>query len=127
MGQGVSSFNEERNLGKSIWALIQKIDVLVRFVDRLSNLHPYVNATWQLVSALHKAISHQIETDRKLVDLVHAMEGAYTFVTNADSLPDKTKRLQQTLAKLLQQTIECCRFVLHYADRNFPGILLSFS
>ncbi|EJC99861.1 uncharacterized protein FOMMEDRAFT_160312 [Fomitiporia mediterranea MF3/22] len=119
--QSLSILDEERDLGKSILALVEKTGVLVNIIDKLSTLHPYVNVAWQLASALYKAISHQIETDQKLVGVVHAMEDAFNFVTDADSLPDKTeRRLKHTIERLLQQTIECCRFILHYTSRNFP-------
>ncbi|EJC99863.1 WD40 repeat-like protein [Fomitiporia mediterranea MF3/22] len=125
--QCLSTLNKGRDLGKSLLALVEKTGVLVNVIDKLSTVHPYVNAAWQLASALYKAVSHQIETDRKLVDLVYLMEDTYDFVTDVKSLPNKIERMKRTIKSLSQQTIECCRFVLHYTNQNFPQRMLKTS
>ncbi|EJC99720.1 WD40 repeat-like protein [Fomitiporia mediterranea MF3/22] len=111
----------ESGLFKSIAALFLKVDIVVKIVDELSKQgpFPFLNLAWQITSSLYKIVAHQLETDQEFVNLVRVMEEAYDFVTDAETLPDKSESFKSTINELLQQTIECCYFIQHYANRNF--------
>ncbi|EJC98379.1 WD40 repeat-like protein [Fomitiporia mediterranea MF3/22] len=109
------------DLYQSIGKLISKLDVFVGIIDQLSQVHPYVNFTWRVVSQLYKSISRQFEVDKKVIELVHAMEDAFNFVQDADFLRDKTQYLGTTIIQLLKQTNECCLFIQEYASHTFIG------
>ncbi|EJC98397.1 WD40 repeat-like protein [Fomitiporia mediterranea MF3/22] len=112
------------DLYRSVGELVSKLDLFVRVVDTLSQVHPYVNFAWRVVSALYKSISHQFEVDKKSVELMGVMEDAFNFVHEADSLRSKTQYLESAIIQLLKQTDECCLFVQEYARHAFIGRML---
>ena len=57
----------------------------------------------------------------KMVDLIRAMENAYSFVVSADELKNNHV-LQDVIEQILKQTIECGYFIQGYARRNFGGM-----
>lgn len=61
------------------------------------------------------------KTDKKLIALVHAMEKAFEFINNAQSLRNKAQHMEQTIIELLKQITECCLFVRQYTGRGFAG------
>ncbi|EJD04815.1 WD40 repeat-like protein [Fomitiporia mediterranea MF3/22] len=115
----IDHFAGHADLYKSVGALISKLDVFVRAMDTLSQIHPYANFAWQLVSALYKTVKQQFEVDKKVVELVHAMRDAFDFVEQASSLREKTKRFKTTILQLLKQTNECSLFIQEYARHKF--------
>ena len=57
----------------------------------------------------------------KIVDLIRAMENAYSFVVSADELKNNHV-LQDVIKQILKQMIECGYFIQGYARRNFGGM-----
>lgn len=64
-------FTKHADLYESVGSLVSTLDVFVRVVDKLSQIHPYANFAWPLASALYKGLRHQFEVDKKVVELVH--------------------------------------------------------
>ena len=104
-------------------------------------IHPIFEVSWKAASALYKVrldvsvrikplhrltpvqlVSHQYESDRKLVDTVEKMRIAYKFSTAAQTLNDKTEMLRPLVKQLLDVTIECCRFVQEYTRHSVVGM-----
>jgi hypothetical protein len=59
--------------------------------------------------------------DRKILDLVTTMESTYSFVASMDELK-KSHVLQDIVAQILKQTIECDYFIQEYLWHNFEGM-----
>ena len=66
-------------------------------------------------------IQAQQALDRKIPDLVTAMEETYSLVISVDELK-KDERLQDIINQILRQTIECGYFIQEYMRRNFVGV-----
>ena len=63
----------------------------------------------------------QLERDTSLVGLVKTMEDVYSFVEVSDSFQHKVRVLEDTIAKILKQTVECAIFIREYTGRGFGG------
>jgi hypothetical protein len=66
-----------------------------------------------------QAVNEQVKRDKKLVDLVMAMENVYSFVDTIHALPSKLQVLEDTITKILKQTIECAMFIREYTGHGF--------
>jgi hypothetical protein len=66
-------------------------------------------------------VQAQQARDAKILDLIRAMENAYSFVVSADELKNHPV-LQDIIEQILKQTIECGYFIQGYARRNFGGM-----
>lgn len=49
------------------------------------------------------------------------MEDVYSFVDVIQSLPNKLQVLEDIIAKILKQTVECAIFVRQYTGYGFGG------
>ena len=56
----------------------------------------------------------------KILGLVKVMEDVYSFVVSADELKSHSV-LQDIIAAILKQTIECGYFIQSYTRRSFGG------
>lgn len=92
-----------------------------------SQIHPYLNAAWQVTSSLYKVLKGQMERDASVVRLLSTMDSMFAFVTVVDGLGDKIKRLEDTILAGLSQCTECAIFVREYTGHGFCGKLLKFS
>ena len=66
-------------------------------------------------------IKAQQVRDRKILDLVMAMEETYSLAISVSELK-KDERLQDIINQILRQTIECGYFIQEYTRRNFGGM-----
>ncbi|KAL5518500.1 hypothetical protein ACEPAH_182 [Sanghuangporus vaninii] len=98
---------------------IEVADAIIEIVDSVAQIHPVFNVTWQIITSLYKVLSQQLRTDSRLVDLLDKMKDAYKFYTEAGSLADKTELLKPKVKALVNETVECSRFVQSYATHNF--------
>ncbi|EJC98388.1 WD40 repeat-like protein [Fomitiporia mediterranea MF3/22] len=112
------------DLYQSVGNLVSKLDFLVNVIDKLSQVHPYVNFAWQVASTLYKTIRRQFEVDKNVVELVHVIEDAFNFAREADFLRNKIQYLETIVIQLLKQTDECCLFLQEYARHMFTGRML---
>ena len=66
-------------------------------------------------------IKAQQVRDRKIFDLVTAMEESYSLAISVNELKND-ERLQDIVNRILRQTIECGYFIQEYTRRNFGGM-----
>ena len=66
-------------------------------------------------------IQAQQVRDRKILDLVTAMEETYSLAISVNELKND-ERLQDIVNRILRQTIECGYFIQEYTRRNFGGM-----
>lgn len=66
-------------------------------------------------------IQAQQGRDQQLLDLVMAMDDAYSLAISANELKENDT-LQDILKQILKQTIECGYFIQEYMRRNFGGM-----
>ena len=55
------------------------------------------------------------------MELAHALEEAFDFVRDADTLPDKIHVLEKQIIRLLETTQDCCRFLQNYLSKTFAS------
>ncbi|KAH9921270.1 hypothetical protein B0H21DRAFT_201833, partial [Amylocystis lapponica] len=104
--EGVAAAIESQTpLQKALETLLSKLSTvqsLVAVVDEIAKIHPYVNAAWQIVSAMYRAIKAQHDRDQKIIELVDAMS-----------------YLHGLLSKIMPQIWECALFVQEYIADGF--------
>jgi len=66
-----------------------------------------------------QAVQGQLERDMMLVDLVKTMEEVYSFVEISDSFQRKVQLLENTIDKILKQTVECAIFIRECTGHGF--------
>ena len=66
-------------------------------------------------------IQAQQVRDRKILDLVTAMEETYSLAISVNELKND-ERLQDIVNRILRQTIECGYFIQEYTRCNFGGM-----
>jgi hypothetical protein len=66
-------------------------------------------------------VQAQQTRDMKILDLIRAMENAYSFVVSMEELKNHPA-LQDIIEQILKQTIECGYFIQGYACHNFGGM-----
>jgi hypothetical protein len=55
------------------------------------------------------------------------MDDLYTFVDSVQSFPNKIKKLEDIILKILTQTVECVMFIREYTGLGFSGKLYTFT
>ncbi|KAF7982115.1 hypothetical protein HWV62_29831 [Athelia sp. TMB] len=125
-----NNISENIDVLQSLDAVLNKIkriaDVTVDMVDTLarglrSQVHPYADTAWKILSSLYKAYEQQKETDAAVLALFKQMEALYSFVTDVESLPEKIHRLEDVITRVLEQTTECGIFFREYTSHGFAG------
>ncbi|EJD08012.1 WD40 repeat-like protein [Fomitiporia mediterranea MF3/22] len=112
----------------AVGSVVEVVDKIVESIgDIVGDIHPYLKLAWTAATALYKVISHQWKADKKLVDLVQAMQGAYEFARIASDLHDKVSWLKESIGDILKHTIRVCHFVKEYTARNFIERILKIN
>ncbi|KAJ7936182.1 hypothetical protein B0H13DRAFT_1589744, partial [Mycena leptocephala] len=113
------------DIESSLNVLIFKIDIIVRVGDKLAKasrffiwIHPYANVAWKVLTSVYEAVKKQRETDGKIVELVRMMATTFSFVEDAESLPEG---LENTSLDIIKQTVECAIFIREYTGKGFGG------
>jgi hypothetical protein len=68
-----------------------------------------------------QVVKDQLERDRRVIDLMAAMEHVYSFVDEIQFIPDKIKSLERVIKTILQQTFECAIFIQDYSGLGFAS------
>ncbi|KAJ6545575.1 hypothetical protein B0H19DRAFT_1168004 [Mycena capillaripes] len=103
--------------------VMHKLDRIVQIGDQLSQIHPYANAAWKILTFVYEVVKKQQETDDKALQLVQAMVEVYSFVEDVDFLSSKIKPLENVVQEIIRQTVECAIFIREYVARGFSGRL----
>ncbi|EJC99178.1 WD40 repeat-like protein [Fomitiporia mediterranea MF3/22] len=121
--QNIERIELSAKIADSADAVGSVVEVVDRIVEAIShvveNIHPYLNLAWKATTALYRIVSHQWETDKKLIDLVDVMMRAYEFAKDVKTLGDGAKKLTEPTDRLLRHTIAVCFFVKEYTSRSF--------
>jgi hypothetical protein len=72
-------------------------------------------------------VKSQLERDAKVIGLVKTMEDVYSFVEASDSFKQKVQLLEETIEKILKQTVECAIFIREYTGHGFGGELIMYA
>lgn len=70
---------------------------------------------------MSQGVSKQFKTDKRIIDLVRAMEKAFEFANDTQALSNKAQYLEQIIIDLLKQITECCLFVRQYTSHGFAS------
>jgi hypothetical protein len=72
-------------------------------------------------------VKSQLERDAKVIGLAKTMEDVYSFVEASDSFKQKVQLLEETIEKILKQTVECAIFIREYTGHGFGGELIMYA
>ncbi|KAG2357448.1 hypothetical protein BDR07DRAFT_1612520 [Suillus spraguei] len=109
------------SVAKSFSVLISRLDTFVQIVGVASQIHPFANLAWQIVSSLYTIAKDQLDRDKRIGDLTDMMEDVYTFVDDVKSFPSRLASQEETIKKIMFQTIECMLFIQEYSGHGFCG------
>ncbi|KAL5536207.1 hypothetical protein ACEPAF_28 [Sanghuangporus sanghuang] len=115
-----SALQEDNNdLKTTLKTVADRIGRFHEFATAVAELHPYAKLAYALMSGLYKVVADQFQRDEALIRLLSTVSDAFNFVTDIETLQNKTKNLPKIIEKLLQETIDCARFVKLYLDHGF--------
>lgn len=66
-------------------------------------------------------MKNQKETDEKLLKLLKTMAEVYSFVGDVQDLPQKIKKLEDSVVEITKESVECAIFIHEYAGLGFGG------
>ncbi|KAF8735858.1 hypothetical protein AX14_001364 [Amanita brunnescens Koide BX004] len=112
------TLSEGKSLVTSLGACLNRIKPLIKIGDEISKIHPYVGFAWTVLSVGMKVVQAQQARDGKILDLIKAMEKAYSFSTSAKELEDYPP-LQDVIVGMLKKTIVCGYFIQDYTQPSF--------
>ncbi|KAL5498176.1 hypothetical protein ACEPAH_2306 [Sanghuangporus vaninii] len=124
--RGAAHVGGQHKLYKAIDELLERFEKLEKVIGAVSEINSFSKIAWSLVSTLLKTVHNVFEADRKVVELLQAMNDAFEFALNVQTFRDKAVTLQRPIEGLLKQTIECCIFVREYTSRGFAGRMREF-
>ncbi|KAJ7636261.1 hypothetical protein FB45DRAFT_1055732 [Roridomyces roridus] len=105
-------------LVSSLKTVLEKLDIIVKLGDQLSQIHPYASTAWKILTLVYEE-----GTDEKASQLVDTMVEVYSFVEDVDFLPAKIKPLENVIQLIVKQTVECAIFIREYVSHGFSGRL----
>ncbi|KAG1879614.1 hypothetical protein C8R48DRAFT_648028 [Suillus tomentosus] len=117
--------SEPISVGKSFSVLISQLDAFIQIVGVASQIHPFVNLAWQVVSSLYTIARGQLDRDKSIGELTDMMEDVYTFVDDIKRFPSRLASQEETIKKIMSQTIECMLFIQEYSGHGFCGRALN--
>ncbi|KAJ7208224.1 hypothetical protein GGX14DRAFT_566949 [Mycena pura] len=103
----------QTNLAGALEQVISRVDFIVRMGDKLTK------AAWNILTAAYKAVKQQREADESVVELVQTLIHVYSFEEQTGFLLQKIKPLEDTLAKIAEETVNCANFIQEYTNLGF--------
>ncbi|KAK7684528.1 hypothetical protein QCA50_012475 [Cerrena zonata] len=98
---------------------LSKLSGIVSTIDKLAQLHPWVDLAWQVCSSLYKVVEKQYTTDEKIIDLVATIEATFGFIEDAEKIKEDAVPLRPIIEDLLKQVAECATFICTYLKPSF--------
>ncbi|KAK7676711.1 hypothetical protein QCA50_020343 [Cerrena zonata] len=96
-----------------------KLSGIVGTIDKLAELHPWVDLAWQVCSSLYKVVEKQYTTDKKIIDLVVTMEATFGFIEDTRKIEEDAIPLRPIIEDLMKQVAECATFICAYLQPSF--------
>ncbi|PPR04540.1 hypothetical protein CVT26_002507 [Gymnopilus dilepis] len=117
--EGSSNINSfEKGIDLSISSLLNTLKAFNSISEKLSAIHPYVQAACTVLSGISKIITDQADRDRSVQNLLDTMTDLY-MVLNNERLED-IESMKSIVQCICQQTLECAYFIEGYAkDQKF--------
>ncbi|KAF7364352.1 WD40 repeat-like protein [Mycena sanguinolenta] len=122
-GSKLAASNAMR-FSSGLQTILGKLDIIVKFGNELSQVHPYANAAWKILTAVYNVVEKQQETDENVIELIDTMTDVYSFAKDVDFLSDKITRLEKAVEEITRQTLECAIFIQEYIGEGFSGRLM---
>ncbi|KAL4068832.1 hypothetical protein V8B97DRAFT_754129 [Scleroderma yunnanense] len=98
-------------ISNSIAEIITKLEAFIQFGDAIMQLHPYAFVAWRALTSIYTIIKSQIDQDSRLDALASLMCDTYKFIDEVKLLPERIPTIEDTIRKLLTQTVECTMFI----------------
>ncbi|KAG1894942.1 uncharacterized protein F5891DRAFT_1281362 [Suillus fuscotomentosus] len=98
---------------------LQPLMIIDGVLEKIADIHPYAKMVLGVLSAASKIIVAQAERDKCIYSLLKKLAEVYRFMTQDDSL-SKIESMRGIVGKIVQQTLECARFIRDYSEtKNF--------
>ncbi|KAG2158575.1 uncharacterized protein EDB93DRAFT_1334520, partial [Suillus bovinus] len=94
---------------------LQPLKIIDAVLEKITDVHPYAKMTLGVLSAASKTIIAQAERDQSVHCLLEKLAEVYSFMTQDDTL-GKIKSMRDIVGKIVQQTLECARFIRDYSE-----------
>ncbi|KAI0262282.1 hypothetical protein BC834DRAFT_1002829 [Gloeopeniophorella convolvens] len=122
MGQAQGAFDQATDLYTTWKGVADKMKWVVDITEQIAEIHPYAKMAWSILSFIPKAVSNQIERDRRIMDLLQAIHDAFDIAEVASALQNvKSNSTQlEVLGAMLKHVCDCGDFIQSYArDKGF--------
>ncbi|KAJ7690517.1 WD40-repeat-containing domain protein [Mycena rosella] len=113
------------SMASTLDVLLSKLDIIVKIGDEISQIHPYANVAWKILTSIYQTVKKQQETDSKLRKLVQTMVDVYAFVEDTQFVIEKIKRLENTVLEITKQMVECAIFIREHTGHGFARRLIA--
>ncbi|KZT33669.1 WD40 repeat-like protein [Sistotremastrum suecicum HHB10207 ss-3] len=97
----------------SLLSVVSRLDGVVRLIDDVARVHPYLNAAWLFLSIAYKTVQAQQLRDQNVQDLVESMIRMYSFVEYVD-IRDRITPMAEVMQQMGRETVECAKFIERY-------------
>ncbi|KZT50502.1 WD40 repeat-like protein [Calocera cornea HHB12733] len=105
------------DIASAVTPLLKNLAWFMDAMDVVTEVHPAAKAAWSVISEVYKQ-----ELDGKIQDLLLKMNDTYDLVCDAQELrtvrddPGTFQGRERALTRLCEQTEECGRFIMKYAQ-----------
>ncbi|KAG1871726.1 hypothetical protein DFJ58DRAFT_722459 [Suillus subalutaceus] len=94
---------------------LQHLKIVDVVLEKIVDVYPYARWRWVCCPAASKIIITQAECDKSICSLLQKLAEVYRFMTQDDSLV-KIESMRGIVGKIIQQTLECARFIRDYSE-----------
>ncbi|KAJ7766172.1 hypothetical protein B0H16DRAFT_1687182, partial [Mycena metata] len=117
----MESVSAQTELATALGTCLDRLDVVVKMVDRFAEVHPYLSLAWNILSSVYQAVKQQRDMDDNVVELVKIMVELYSFKDHINFVVEKIQVLEDTLIKIAKHTLECANFLQEYKQHTFSA------
>ncbi|KZS89231.1 WD40 repeat-like protein [Sistotremastrum niveocremeum HHB9708] len=101
----------------SLVAIVEKLNGLVRVIDEMARIHPYVNVAWLFLSLAYHSVENQKTRDHNVQRLGESMYRMYSFVEHSN-VETKIPPMGDVVQLMAQETVECLKFIQQYNHQS---------